>query len=111
MEAELYALNLGCREVEWFRHVLSEIMNYQLDTVKIYCDNLPCMSVVTSAMTTSRTQHIEPKYYYIRRLNDRGKVRVIRTPSEENLADQFTKALGNPMFGQLRAELGVTQLT
>ena len=69
-------------------------------------DNISAIHIAEGA--TKKSKFIDIKFHFIR--DDciaKGHVRVIHIPSEENLADLFTKPLENPRFQELCEMLGV----
>ena len=57
----------------------------------------------------SRTKHIDLRYHFIREAVEDEKITMEYTPSEENVADVFTKALARQKFMGLVAGLGLRE--
>lgn len=57
-----------------------------------------------------RTKHIDVRLFYIREAQESGKVNIIYTNTEQQLADIFTKALAVPKFEGFREALGIVQI-
>lgn len=73
----------------------------------IYCDSQSTVAMTRNPVMHGRTKHIEIKHHYIRHLVAAGVIWVEFCPTEEQLADMFTKALPPACFQHLRACIGI----
>ena len=55
-------------------------------------DNTSCIKIATNPVATKRTRHIELRYHYVREQVARGIAKFIWIPTDQQLADVFTKA-------------------
>jgi histone deacetylase 1/2 len=55
----------------------------------------------------SRTKHIEVRYHFLRDNVEKGIIVLSHVPTQDQLADIFTKPLDQATFVRLRGELGV----
>jgi histone deacetylase 1/2 len=55
----------------------------------------------------SRTKHIELRYHFLRDNVEKGTIVLSHVPTQDQLADIFTKPLDQATFVRLRGELGV----
>ena len=97
-------LAFTCQVILFFRDMLKEIGFEQSGPTTIFVDNLSAKYIAV----TKKSKFIDIKFHFIRDCVAKGLVKVIHIPSEENLADLFTKPLGNPRFQELCAMLGVS---
>ena len=51
------------------------------------------MALIRNPVAHQRTKHIDIKYHFIRNLVESGVVDIIYVPTENNVADLFTKAV------------------
>ena len=58
----------------------------------------------------SHTKHIELRYHFIRKAVESKKIFVKYIPSEENVADIFTKPLASPKFEGFITKLGLKNI-
>ncbi len=107
MESEIYAGDMTIRESRWMKYVAKFVLRYHLKPITVYCDNNPMIQSCMSPRVTDQNKHIKPKYFYMAQLAQRQKVILKKVPTEDQVADIFTKALGNPQFARLRSLLGV----
>ena len=76
-------------------------------TIPLFCDNTSAISISKNPVLQSRTKHINIKHQFVRELVEDKVVSLEHVPTEDQLADIFTKALDGNRFEKLRAELGM----
>ena len=107
MEAEYMAASASASEIKWLRTFFSEL-SFTLQLPTLLCiDNQSAITSAHSQSIHSRTKHIDIHYHYICELITSNKVQVIHCPTEENVADLFTKALPRPRFDFLVKRIGL----
>jgi hypothetical protein len=104
-EAEYIALTSVAREVLFLQALVDELYGTTQDSIPIYCDNQGAISLASNNKFHGRTKHIDLRYHYIRELVKNGTLHLEYCPTEENLADAFTKALPRPRLDKLRAKM------
>ena len=55
----------------------------------------------------ARTKHIEVHYHYVRERLHAGDIDLVYVPTQDNVADIFTKALPQEKFEAFRKALGL----
>ena len=73
----------------------------------VYVDNQSAIAVANNNKTRKRTKHIDVKYHYVREAIEFGEISTKFCPSDDNIADLFTKPLPRDRFATLRCMLGV----
>ena len=63
----------------------------------VYVDNKACVERLDERVSEGN-KHFRPKYFYVLEQVKGGTITVERVVSKRNVADIFTKALGNPSF-------------
>lgn len=106
-EAEFVALCSVTKEVVWLRKLLSELRYTQKLPTTVHCDNQAAIKLVKNPNVSKRTKHIETQYYYTCEKEKSEEIHVVYTPTNEQLADPFTKALSKPKFVYLMRKGGV----
>ena len=102
------AASLASRELLWLRELLTE-MNLQVcDPVIVWEDNQGCIKLVESEKFGARTKHIAVCHFLLRDLQEKGVLRLQYCPSEEMLADIFTKPLPKVLFCKFVDGLGLS---
>ena len=59
----------------------------------IRIDNQGAMNLAKNPVHHQRTKHIDIKYHFIRLEIQEGKINLEYVPTEQNMADVFTKAV------------------
>jgi hypothetical protein len=109
-EAEFIAASETVKEAIWLKRLLTEIGNNGDKPIPILCDNDSTIKLVKNNQFHQRTKHIEVRHYFVREKQEAGEIEVSYVPTQDNLADIFTKPLPNPRFCDLRARLGITEV-
>ena len=76
-------------------------------SIILYCDNSGAVANSKEPRSHKRGKHIERKYYLIRKIVNRGDVKVSQITSEDNLADHLTKGLTQKIFDRHVEGMGV----
>jgi KUP system potassium uptake protein len=100
-EAEYQALSLAVQESMFLRQMLSELGYPQHDATPIGEDNQACIFIATTASTSSKTKHLDIRLHFVRDAHQGGLVKTYYVPSNEMLADIFTKPIPNPQFEKI----------
>jgi hypothetical protein len=95
-EAELYAEAAAINELKWLRGLLGEIHMSTADDPAplLYGDNQSTQELTRSGIKSERTKHIDIKYHFVTDEVSSGRVRLQWIPTDQQLADVLTKALG-----------------
>ena len=54
-----------------------------------------------------RTKHVDIRFHFIREHQEAKEIEVAYIPTDNQLADPFTKPLPNPRFSNLRSLIGI----
>ena len=60
----------------------------------LYGDNQGALALSKNPVDHQRSKHIDIRYHFIRSHIQDGQIELSYVPSQENLADIFTKAIG-----------------
>jgi len=104
-EAELYAEAAAIQEVLWLRGLLGELGLHSSTGSTVFGDNQSAIAVSKNGVKGERTKHVDIKYHFVTEHVTNGQVQLQWVPSREMEADIFTKALGQPLFEELRKKL------
>ena len=105
-EAEYIAAGSCCAQLLWMRNQLLDY-GLNLSKIPIFCDNTSAIAITENPVQHSRTKHIDIKYHFIREHVMAGTVEMHFVPSEEQIADIFTKPLDESTFTRLVSKLGM----
>ncbi|KAL0298830.1 UNVERIFIED_CONTAM: Retrovirus-related Pol polyprotein from transposon RE2 [Sesamum radiatum] len=106
-EAEYRAMAHTTSEILWLKNLLKELGFMYNDPVPMHCDNQAAIHIVSNPVFHERTKHIEDDCHFVREAILNQKICTPFTPSSEQRADIFTKALGSKQFKLLSNKLGM----
>jgi hypothetical protein len=110
-EAEYMAATAAACQAAWLRRLLGELLNQQEETVKLFIDNQSALQLIKKPVFHERTKHIDLRFHFIRECVEDGKVAVEHIGTTNQLADILTKSLGRTQFQDLRARIGIIDIT
>jgi hypothetical protein len=105
-EAELMAMSEEAKEVIWCQDFLTSQTGKPL-VAKLFCDNKGLVQTLNkdSEHKHSNAKHINTRYFWMREKVAEGTLQVDRLPTEEMVADFFTKPLQGGQFVKLRGRI------
>jgi len=103
-ESELVGVDDGMPMVIWTRRFLEE-QGYVVTDNVIYQDNQSAILLERNGRASSgrRTRHIDIRYFFASDKIAQGDIRVEYCPTENMIADFFTKPLQGSLFKRFRA--------
>jgi hypothetical protein len=110
IEAEYIATTECCTQVEWMKKTLQDIKIVFEEPTIIHCDNTSMISLSKNLVQHSKPKHIPIKYHYLRDQAENKNIKLEYVPTQEHVADIFTKPLNKDIFEYLRQKLGVILL-
>ncbi|KAL8121152.1 hypothetical protein AgCh_018062 [Apium graveolens] len=95
-----------CAQILWMKN---QLLDYGLEFSKIpiYCDNQSAIAMTGNPVQHSMIKHISIRYHFIREHVMEGTVELHFVPTDQQLADIFTKPLCEATFARLVNELGM----
>jgi len=105
-EAEYIAAGSCCAQILWMKN---QLLDYGLSFSKthIYCDNESAIAMTGNPLQHFLTKHISIRYHFIREHVEDGDIEMHFVPTDQQLADIFTKPLPEIQFNKLVNELGM----
>jgi hypothetical protein len=102
-EAELVSADDAIGMILWTRLFL-ESQGYAVSDTRLYQDNQSAMLLEKNGRQSSskRMQHINIQYFFIANCIEKGDVKVEYCPTEDMVADIFTKSLQGSAFHKFR---------
>jgi hypothetical protein len=102
-ESELVGVNDMMPQILWTCYFM-QAQGYGADQSLIAQDNLSAMLLENNgrASSSKRTRHINIRYFFVTDRIKAGEVRVAHCPTDDMIADYFTKALQGTKFRQFR---------
>lgn len=96
-------------ECIFISHILKEIISLNVCPIKIFEDNQACIKMATT-LESKRTKHIDVRHHFLRDLVNDHQIVLCYVPSEEQVADLFTKPLNKNKFLYFREKLNVVNV-
>ena len=104
MESEYMTLSESIRALLHFRNIALDFSDvFDLPKkIPVLCDNQSAIFVAENLVNNSRSKHIDIRYHFVREKVEEGILEISHVPTENNLADIFTKPLTTEVFVRLR---------
>jgi transposase InsO family protein len=106
-EAEYIALTTVAREILYLQTLLSELYEPVDLPTTIYCNNQSAIALATNGKFYARTKHIDICFHFVRDCVRNGVFELEYCPTDENVADAFTKPLSRLRHQKLRDMMGI----
>lgn len=106
-EAEFIAATAAANQALWLRKVLFDLHMVQNEGTEIFVDNQAAIAISRNPVFHGKTKHFNIKLYFLREVQQTGKVKLAYCKSEDQLADLFTKPLPVGKFELLRKMIGI----
>jgi hypothetical protein len=95
-EVEYIALTAVTREVLYLQALITELYKHIISPIPIYCNSQGAIALASNGKFHAHTKHIDLRFHFVRSLVKNGIFDIQYCPTEENIADIFTKALLRP---------------
>ena len=105
--AEYFALYEATTEAVCLRTLLDDLRFPQKDATMIHADNQTAIKLAEDETSHKRTKHIAVKYRYTKEQQDLGSIYIEYVPTQDNLADFFTKQLARVQHQESCKRLGL----
>ncbi|GJW96336.1 zinc finger BED domain-containing protein RICESLEEPER 2-like protein [Tanacetum coccineum] len=102
-EAEYVAAASCCRQVLWIQNQMLDY-GYNFMNTKIFIDNESTICIVKNLVFHSKTKHIEIRHHFIKDLNKKKLIQMIKIYTDQNVVDLLTKAFN---YAQMILETSV----
>ncbi|MCO5603288.1 hypothetical protein L7F22_057437 [Adiantum nelumboides] len=106
-EAKYRAVFTATVECVWLRRLMADLGVGQDTANTIYTDSQSALAVARNPIFHARTKHIKVHYHYVRERLSAGEISLAYVPTQDNLADLFTKALSREKLEAFRKALGL----
>ncbi len=105
-EAEYIAMVHGGRQSIWMGYFLDELEIGKDHPYTIWCDNNSTIDLTKSTKGHGKSKHFALDYHWIREAVQLRDLDIKYIPSEDNLADIFTKTIPKPHATDLLRRMG-----
>ncbi|KAE9037986.1 hypothetical protein PR001_g8153, partial [Phytophthora rubi] len=105
--AEFVAASECSNMIIWTHNLFEELKLRRAKQTILFEDNQAAIKVISEVGSNYKVRSVDLKFHKIRDFVERNVFRVTYCPSEDNIADIFTKPLGPQQFCKLRQSLNV----
>ena len=106
-EAEYIALTAAAREILYLQLLIEELYHIPSTATPIYCDNQAAIALASNNKFHARTKHIDIRFHFVRTHIKNGTFELRYCPTDDNIADAFTKPIPRPRLQKLRTMMGL----
>ena len=108
-EAEYIAATHAAKEAIWLKNFIDELYKHD-DPLTLYSDSQSAIALARNEQFHARTKHIDIRYHFIRYTIEAGKIVIDYCPTDDMVADTFTKALPSAKAKHFAAALGLCKV-
>ncbi|KAK6140670.1 hypothetical protein DH2020_025577 [Rehmannia glutinosa] len=93
-DGRIYFHDFCCTQLLWMKQTLADY-KCSFENVPIFCDNISAINIAQNPVHHNRTKHIEIRHHFLRDCVSKRKIEISFVPSQDQLADIFTKPLSS----------------
>lgn len=101
-------MTCAMQEANFLRQLYSDMTGCESDTVTLNVDNQGAIVLAKNPVHHQRSKHIDIRYHFIRSEVENKIVKLVYVPSEENIADLFTKPVSKNKLNKFSVVRGIT---
>ena len=101
------ALANVANQAVWYCCFLKELGYTIQDAVPLHGDNKGTVDLALNPVTSHQSKHIDIKHHVICKYLEDGQISLICTPTEEMVADGFTKSLSHTLLLHFNPDMGL----
>jgi len=112
-EAEYVALTNATKEAIWHRKLHAELPFLFQPVEKattLFCDNQGAIAIAKDPAFHMRTKHIDTRFHFVRETINQDYIDIPYCPTDDMIADIFTKSLNRFKFEKFHSLLGLEYL-
>ena len=106
-ESEYVAAVHAEKEALWLCSLISSLFGIDIPTTTLFSDNQSAITLTKEHQYHTRMKHIDVHFHFLRWIVEEGRLRLIYCPTDNMVADVFTKALSSVKVKHFANELGL----
>ena len=107
-EAEYMAATHAAKEALWLRSLIGEIYGDIKGPITLYSNNQLAIALMKDHQYHVRTKHIDVQFHFIQWVIEQGKIKLVYCPTNDMLANTFTKTLPSIKAKHFAKALGLS---
>ena len=107
-EAEYVAGSQSVKEMAWLKKLISDL-HIKCETTNLHKDNQSAIRLVKNPEFHKRTKHINVMYHFIREKFRNNWFELVYVPTDDQIADIFTKPLSRVKFEKFRSMMNLSK--
>ena len=97
-------------EVVWLIALFKTFGLNHTQPTSLYCDSKAALYIAADPMYHERMKHIEIDCHFIREEIEDGVIKTFHVPTQHQIVDFFTKALGQKQFSHLLSKMNLINI-
>ena len=97
-EAEYCSITFCVQEAKFLSYLMSDMMCTKILPVNVHVDNQGAIMLAKNPVQHQRSKHIDIKYHFIRSEVESGSIVLNYIPTDQDIADLFTKPVSKIKF-------------
>jgi hypothetical protein len=93
-ETEYVASTAGACQGVWLKCLFAELRGLGEEDVELHVDNMSAIALLKNPVFHDRSKHIQTQFHLIRQCVDDGDIDIQFVPTEDQISDILTNALG-----------------
>ncbi len=110
-EAEYGGLCAGAKETEWLRRFAKDLGYELTEATPVFIDNQAAQKLSKNPEHHELSKQWDTEYHYTRQLQEEGQIEVEYIPTEDQVADIFTKPLLRQKHEYFKDLMGMKRIT
>lgn len=106
-ESEYVALTHASKEALWLHSLIGQVFAPFADAIPMNSDNQSAIALARDNQYHAHTKHIDIRFHFVRWIVEEKKICLVYCPTEDMVADVFTKALLSAKVKHFTLALGL----
>eukprot|EP00253_Pinus_taeda_P021176 PITA_21176 len=108
-EVEYIAASIATCEATWLWKLPTSLFKQRMEATSVYCENQSCIKLFENPLFHAKSKHIDIRCHFMRDCVQRGVVQLQYVPTNKQVANILTKALGRAKFVYFKEQMGMVE--